>query len=208
MPDSQRYFLRHDRGAECQPRRRSEFSAVELARAFAERLETTRSALQRAGAAAARAGARAARSEVDNEIKRDRWRGPLQGIPIGVKDLLSYAGQPTTWGAQPYAGQVFDYNATVVDQARQGAAQCSSANWRWWNWPAAPAYRYAAASLTGPGTESVGSHALVGRILERIRRSRWRRAGAVRDRLGNLGIDPHARGLLRRYRRCVPLMAW
>ena len=45
-----------------------------------------------------------------------RYRGPLQGIPYGVKDLLAYAGQPTTWGAKPYAGQVFDYNATVIDK--------------------------------------------------------------------------------------------
>ena len=55
--------------------------------------------------------------EVDKEIKRGRLRGPLQGIPYGVKDLLSFAGQPTTWGAKPYAGQVFDYNATVIDEA-------------------------------------------------------------------------------------------
>ena len=53
---------------------------------------------------------------VDQDLKRDRLRGPLQGIPYGVKDLLSYAGQPTTWGAKPYAGQVFDYNATVIDK--------------------------------------------------------------------------------------------
>ncbi len=53
---------------------------------------------------------------VDQDIKVDLWRSPLQGIPYGAKDLLAYKGQPTTWGAKPYAGQVFDYNATVIDK--------------------------------------------------------------------------------------------
>ena len=52
--------------------------------------------------------------DVDDDIKHDRFRGPLHGIPCGVKDLLSVAKHPTTWGAKPYEDQVFDYDATVV----------------------------------------------------------------------------------------------
>ena len=37
-------------------------------------------------------------------------------VPARYSDLLAFAGQPTTWGAKPYAGQVFDYNATVIDK--------------------------------------------------------------------------------------------
>ena len=60
---------------------------------------------------------------VDAEIKRGRLRGPLQGIPYGAKDLLSVAGQITTWGARPMPAQVFDYNATVI-QKLEAPARC------------------------------------------------------------------------------------
>src|SRR5215469_14607521 len=47
------------------------------------------------------------------EIARGHYRGPLHGIPYAAKDLLTVKGVPTTWGAKPFADQVFDYNATV-----------------------------------------------------------------------------------------------
>src|SRR6185312_15321777 len=46
--------------------------------------------------------------EVDDELKRERFRGPLQGIPYGAKDLLSVRDYPTTWGAKPFENQIFD----------------------------------------------------------------------------------------------------
>src|SRR5262249_31689731 len=52
----------------------------------------------------------------DREIAAGRYRGPLHGIPWGAKDLLATRGIRTTWGAKPYAGQVFDYDATVVNR--------------------------------------------------------------------------------------------
>lgn len=52
--------------------------------------------------------------EADQDIARGRYRGPLHGIPWGAKDLLAAKGYPTTWGAQPYEHQSFDYDATVV----------------------------------------------------------------------------------------------
>jgi len=39
-------------------------------------------------------------------------------IPYAAKDLLAVKGLPTTWGAKPYANQVFDYNATVIDHLK------------------------------------------------------------------------------------------
>src|SRR2546422_4563086 len=56
----------------------------------------------------------------DRELRAGRIRGPLHGIPYGVKDLLAAKGYPTTWGAEPYRSQSFDEDATVV--ARLGAA--------------------------------------------------------------------------------------
>jgi Asp-tRNA(Asn)/Glu-tRNA(Gln) amidotransferase A subunit family amidase len=58
--------------------------------------------------------ARAQARVADAEIARGHWRGPLHGIPWGVKDLLSVRGHPTTWGARPYRDQTFDLDATVV----------------------------------------------------------------------------------------------
>jgi Asp-tRNA(Asn)/Glu-tRNA(Gln) amidotransferase A subunit family amidase len=50
----------------------------------------------------------------ERELLKGKWRGPLHGIPWGVKDLLATAGIPTQWGSPVYKGQVFDYDATVV----------------------------------------------------------------------------------------------
>src|SRR5919205_1715224 len=54
----------------------------------------------------------------EDEIKRGRYRGPLHGIPYGVKDLCATREAPTTWGATPYKEQRFDYDATVVTRLR------------------------------------------------------------------------------------------
>src|SRR5947209_1320598 len=49
--------------------------------------------------------------DADREIEAGRYRGPLHGVPYGAKDLLATKGIPTTWGAEPYRNQVFDYDA-------------------------------------------------------------------------------------------------
>src|SRR2546423_9754495 len=79
-----------------------EFSAEELARAFSERLQQLGPRYNALALTLHQEALRKAK-EVDKELKRERFRGPLQGIPYAVKDLLSYAGQPTSWGAEPYA---------------------------------------------------------------------------------------------------------
>ena len=56
----------------------------------------------------------ASAKKADNEIAKGKYRGPLHGIPYGIKDLLSVEGVETTWGAAPYKGQVFSETATVV----------------------------------------------------------------------------------------------
>ena len=59
-----------------------------------------------------------------------------------------------------------------------------------------------------PRPESVGPHALVRRLVQRIGRRRRRRTGAVRHRLGDFGLHRHAGVLLRRHRRCAPPTDW
>ena len=58
----------------------------------------------------------------DQELKRGRDRGPLHGIPYGLKDLMATKGVPTTWGVKPLAGQTFDEDATVVRKLEEAGA--------------------------------------------------------------------------------------
>src|ERR1700690_4341332 len=126
-----------------------EVTALDLARAFGRRLETLG---PRYNALALPLTERAIRQakDVDAEIKRSRWRGPLQGIPYGAKDLLSVAGQITAWGARPYAGQVFDYDAAVI-QKLAGVGSPIVGKLAMVELAGGPGYRYASASATGPG---------------------------------------------------------
>src|SRR4051812_6805924 len=126
-----------------------EFSAEELARAFSERLQRLGPRYNALALPLPLEALRKAR-EVDGDLKRDRLRGPLQGIPYGVKDLLSYAGQPTTWGAKPYAAQVFDYSATVITKLDAIGAVITG-KLSTVELAGGGGYRFPSASLTGPG---------------------------------------------------------
>jgi aspartyl-tRNA(Asn)/glutamyl-tRNA(Gln) amidotransferase subunit A len=128
---------------------KKEFSAVELARAFCDRLETL-GPRYNALALSLRKDALRDAKDVEGDIKRERLRGPLQGIPFGAKDLLAYAKHPTTWGAQPYAGQVFDYTAGVLKRILKHGGLLTG-KLAMVELAGGPTYRYATASLTGPG---------------------------------------------------------
>lgn len=54
--------------------------------------------------------------QMDVELAAGQYRGPLHGIPYGIKDLLNVKGTKTTWGANPYKEQSFDQTATVVQK--------------------------------------------------------------------------------------------
>ncbi len=58
----------------------------------------------------------------DRELRAGRWRGPLQGVPCGVKDLFATRGIRTTWGAEPFREQLIDVDATVIQRLRQAGA--------------------------------------------------------------------------------------
>ncbi len=126
-----------------------EVSAVELARAFGDRLDKL-GPRYNALALSLRESAIKTAKDVDGDLKRERYRGPLQGVPFGVKDLLSVAHQPTTWGAKPYAGQVFDYDATVVRKLGNLGGLLMG-KLAMVELAGGPSYRYAKASLQGPG---------------------------------------------------------
>jgi Asp-tRNA(Asn)/Glu-tRNA(Gln) amidotransferase A subunit family amidase len=82
------------------------------------------------------------------EIQRGHYRGPLHGIPYAAKDLLAVKGVPCTWGAKPYANQVFDYDATVIEHLRRtGAVLLGKAAMI--ELAGGMGYRFASASLQG-----------------------------------------------------------
>lgn len=60
--------------------------------------------------------------KADQEIAQSQYRGPLHGIPFGVKDLLDTAGIPTTWGAEPYRNRVPAEDAVVVKRLYDAGA--------------------------------------------------------------------------------------
>jgi len=60
--------------------------------------------------------------QADAEIAAGKYRGPLHGIPFGVKDLLDTANIPTTWGAEPYRNRVPNADSTVVKRLSDAGA--------------------------------------------------------------------------------------
>jgi len=60
--------------------------------------------------------------KADAEISAGRYRGPLHGIPFGVKDLLDTAGIATTYGAEPFRTRVPSADSAVVQRLYQAGA--------------------------------------------------------------------------------------
>jgi len=58
----------------------------------------------------------------DEELSNGIYRGPLHGIPYGVKDLLAVKGYKTTWGAMPFKEQMIDETSTVVKNLEKAGA--------------------------------------------------------------------------------------
>lgn len=124
-------------------------SSVELTKLYLSRLEKYGASY---GAVVTIMHERALREAVvaDREVAAGRLRGPLHGVPYGVKDLLAAVGAPTTWGAAPYRNQVFDYDGTVVKKLHDaGAVLC--AKLAMVELAGGFGYNDADASFTGPG---------------------------------------------------------
>jgi len=61
-------------------------------------------------------------AEADKQIAAGKYRGLLQGIPYGLKDLFAVKGTKTTWGASPYKDQVIDDNSYVYTKLKNAGA--------------------------------------------------------------------------------------
>ena len=101
--------------------RDGEFTSEELTRGYIDRLRTIGARLNAVATITEERALEEARA-ADRELRRRRTRGPLHGVPYGVKDLLATRGYPTTWGAEPYREQQFDTDATVVRRLHDAGA--------------------------------------------------------------------------------------
>jgi Asp-tRNA(Asn)/Glu-tRNA(Gln) amidotransferase A subunit family amidase len=96
-------------------------TSVELTRLYLDRLKQHNGVLNCVVTLTeSRALAEAAAADAD--VAAGRMRGPLHGVPYGVKDIIAARGAPTTWGAPNLASQLFDTDATVVARLREGGA--------------------------------------------------------------------------------------
>jgi aspartyl-tRNA(Asn)/glutamyl-tRNA(Gln) amidotransferase subunit A len=109
--------------------------ASAAARAFAARslspVELVRALLARAGAVDPRINAYirldaeaalAAARDAEAELMAGRVRGPLHGVPVGVKDIIDVAGLPTTCHSRLLLDNVAPADAAVVARLRQAGA--------------------------------------------------------------------------------------
>ena len=108
-------------GAAAELLRRKEISPVELTNnslARIEQLNPTINAFITVMHDSALAQARAA----EGEIRAGEWRGPLHGIPIGLKDLIDTAGVKTTCGSALFAERIPSADAEVVRRLQSAGA--------------------------------------------------------------------------------------
>ena len=136
--------------------------------------------------------------KAEKEIKEGSYRGPLHGIPYGVKDLCATSGGiPTTWGAAPFKNRTFDYDSTVVKKLGE-AGGVLVAKLAMIELAGGMGYRQPNASFTGPcstpwdlghwsGGSSSGSGASVGAGLVpyAIGSETW---GSILSPAGNCGV--------------------
>lgn len=60
--------------------------------------------------------------KMDDELIAGTYRGPLHGIPYGLKDLFAVEGYKTTWGAMPFKDQTINMTSTVAKRLDEAGA--------------------------------------------------------------------------------------
>lgn len=98
-----------------------EISSVELTQLILNRIEIIDAKLN-SYITVMKQSALANALELDRELESGKYRGPLHGIPVAVKDLLYTTNAPTTGGHAFKLDFVPDYNSTVVNLLKDSGA--------------------------------------------------------------------------------------
>ena len=101
--------------------RRKQISPVELTEFFLERIQRLQPALNAFLTVTANLARKQAR-QAEKDILRGKYRGPLHGIPLSLKDLFYTAGIRTTAGSKILRNFVPGENAVVVDRLFEAGA--------------------------------------------------------------------------------------
>jgi len=101
--------------------RRKKISPVELTTSCLNRIEELNPTIN-AFITVMRDSALAQAREAENKIRAGKWRGPLHGIPIGLKDLIDTAGVKTTCASALFAERVPTEDAEVVRRLKDAGA--------------------------------------------------------------------------------------
>lgn len=103
--------------------RSRQLSPVEVTRHLLERIERLDPRLRSYLTVTADIAIEQAR-QAEAEMQRGEFRGPLHGIPIGIKDLCETRGVPTSWGTTMLADYVPETDATVVRKLLDAGPSC------------------------------------------------------------------------------------
>ena len=101
--------------------RKREITSVEVTRAVLDRIHKLNPTL-RAYLTILDDSALGQAEAADKEIAAGKWRGPLHGVPVAVKDLCWTKGVPTTCASKVLRDWRPDSNATVVDRFEAAGA--------------------------------------------------------------------------------------
>jgi aspartyl-tRNA(Asn)/glutamyl-tRNA(Gln) amidotransferase subunit A len=101
--------------------RRGTLSPVALVEACLSRIEDLEEKVQ-AWVTVDRDGALSAARQCEREASGGQFRGPLHGIPVGVKDIFYVAGLRCTAGSKVMADFVAPFDATCIARLRQAGA--------------------------------------------------------------------------------------
>ena len=100
-----------------------DISSVELTQSLLKRIESLDGS-QRSYATVMADQALAAAEQADQELEEKKYRGPLHGVPIAVKDLCFTKGVRTMGGAAVLADQIPNEDATVVTRLAEAGGSC------------------------------------------------------------------------------------
>ncbi|MDP6667718.1 MAG: amidase [Dehalococcoidia bacterium] len=98
-----------------------ELSPVEVTQAQVDRIERLDGALKTYATLTPELALQQAQ-RAEEEIAQGRYRGPLHGIPVAVKDLCDTAGTRTMGGSAVFTDNVPDHDSTVVVKFREAGA--------------------------------------------------------------------------------------